>query len=439
MPRQTKRQPPVHFDICELVSQAIVSRIKAALEHRVDQHEVDLLDELSQACALLSCVTKVARLALAEDTTFRYFYAFLRYARSGSLVGQHVCRFNDHMLGVRLFEGEFGAGPRNPDRYKVASVQFILTDRRTSARLLCRADESDLAAWGERYGTELNVPPRVSMFVARARWLAQAAARNKPQHIHQCGICGCAFLKDKRSSRGPTRTAQPVVPNVFGLGSALAQHIAERAESSDEEEEAPPTPRSATDVYWRLASCSTLSELPPVELCSAQCARNYDAFLARAFPVDSAEAELYEFTHKVGLPRVAGALRAAFKRNINFDKKLRTAGRLFKGASGLPVDEATILRVHRDITDMLNVDTGLLMAAAAIAESPATAIGRRLAATGDCWRSEGRGFGPELERVKAIYRRHKRALEPLVTNQLRPPDWLRRVKEGATDVFAMRR
>ena len=55
MPRQTKRPPPVHFDICELVSQAIVSRIKAALEHRVDQDEVDLLDELSQACALLSC------------------------------------------------------------------------------------------------------------------------------------------------------------------------------------------------------------------------------------------------------------------------------------------------------------------------------------------------------------------------------------------------
>lgn len=99
------------------------------------------------------------------------------------------------------------------------------------------------------------------------------------------------------------------------------------------------------------------------------------------------------------------------------------------------VDEDLASRIHSNIVDMLNVDLGMLCAAAYIAESPSASIARVLPGTYDDWRSETRKWTRPLEIVKGLYLQHFKNRHILVYDETRLPPWLSKVREKATLMF----
>jgi len=168
------------------------------------------------------------------------------------------------------------------------------------------------------------------------------------------------------------------------------------------------------------------------------CFQGYTEKLRFVLPISAQEVESYEATcvtaGKIGLARIASACRAAFKRNTAIARTLRLARRSSMLTNNV-VDEDLASRIHSNIVDMLNVDLGMLCAAAYIAESPSASIARVLPGTYDDWRSETRKWTRPLEIVKGLYLQHFKNRHILVYDETRLPPWLSKVREKATLMF----
>jgi hypothetical protein len=189
--------------------------------------------------------------------------------------------------------------------------------------------------------------------------------------------------------------------------------------------------------YWASACPGVVVTVPPLNACSSFCIQRHAADLRRILPITDHDVESYESTRipteKVGLARVASACRVAFKRNAAISRTLRTTRR--QRVANPIVCTALACRIHANIIDMLNVDLAILLAAAAIAESPSASIARALPGTHGAWRSDPRKWTRALEIAKSVYMQYAKSDRSLVYDETRLPLWLSKIHERALSMF----
>ena len=226
--------------------------------------------------------------------------------------------------------------------------------------------------------------------------------------------------------------SNPVLNELFGEPATSSD------EESDDEEESPPQYQAAS--YWATLSPKPLTTLPRRVFCSLACSLAYEQELLEAVPVRVSEAETHETfssaAGKVGLARTLASTRAAFKRNDAASRALREAARSAKKRPFSTTPFNLVARMHSHIVDVLNIDLGMLCAAAALAESPGACQGRLLPATAPGWReSDVKKHRLAIERIKALYTKYHRSSDGLARDERFPPVWLRKVRDEAPRMF----
>ena len=96
-------------------------------------------------------------------------------------------------------------------------------------------------------------------------------------------------------------------------------------------------------------------------------------------------------------------------------------------------------RVHAVVKNMLNVDIGVLHAANAVTASIPLLRGRLVPPLHMSWRAKPEVYGSALDRVRAIYNKHKCKSEPLFVNLIQPPAWANKLKDKAVQIFPAER
>jgi hypothetical protein len=225
----------------------------------------------------------------------------------------------------------------------------------------------------------------------------------------------------------------------------LVDLFGEQGVSSSEEEEEDEEDENEPPVasYWSTLSPRPLTALPRRTFCSLACSLAYEDEIRSAIPIRVSDAETHESfssaSGKVGLARVMASTRAAFKRNDAASRALREAMRALKKRQSHTVKFDVFNRMHQNIIDALNIDLGILYAAASLAESPEACVNRQLPATAPGWRDgDVKKFLRAIERVKSIYLQHYKTGEGLARDERFPPRWLLKVKEAATGLFPAR-
>jgi hypothetical protein len=233
--------------------------------------------------------------------------------------------------------------------------------------------------------------------------------------------------------------------NIGGMAQSnpMIDLFGEPLTSSDEEDDDEDPSTTQTPSYWASLSPYPIASLPRRVFCSLACSLAYDDELASAVPVRVTDAETSEHfssaSGKVGLARTLASTRAAFKRNDVASRALREASRTLRKRHSSTIKVETILKMHKNIIDVLNVDLGLLYAAASLAESPGACANRQLPATTPGWREcDLKKFGRAIERVKATYVKHWTERDGLARDERFPSKWLVKVREEAAQMFPVR-
>lgn len=371
-----------------------------------------------------------------SDARLKYYRFFYHTLIANCILPR---RFLDGTFGVELFAGDYGAGPGDQARFAILGPKDVLQDRVTSAQRLSQLSEQEVRRKAAKYmAADLpdSVGVRVAAFVGRARFLVQSRMQNNPQWRIICNLatCSCSMLCSNGAMPGGVAQANPVLNDLFG------EPMTSSEEESDDDENTPPPHPVAS--YWSTLSPKPLTTLPRRVFCSLACSLAYEEELCVCVPVRISEAENFETyssaNGKLGLSRTLASTRAAFKRNDAASRSLREAMRTVKKRSESTIPNALIARMHSNIIDVLNVDLGLLYAAAALAESPGCCNGRILPATAPDWReADVRKFHRAIERVKSIYVAHWREKDGLARDERFPPPWLRKVREEAPRLFSV--
>jgi len=462
--RRLKRGVPVvsmsdfqNHDIYTVVASTLVDIIKGL----VDSEQSLSWTTIEATAELVCCFSRLSQCSVAlcnacrTDATIGLYSSFVYHARL-SMYGNPnaskiTTRFYDGFSKVSLLTGCAGVGPHaDMHRFNALGVKDIVQDRFKTAKKLCDLDTPRLSSACNKYvPTDLpsGTGRRVASFLGRARLLAQHAARNNPSLTCSCNHFECLRpMLDMYASgtAASLHSTQASVQDVFGVQAPVANAANAFDDNSSEDEEdedatiAQEPTRCVCTGYWASACPGVVTALPPRKFCSLACFQGYTEKLRFVLPISAQEVESYEATcvtaGKIGLARIASACRAAFKRNTAIARTLRLARRSSMLANNV-VDEDLASRIHSNIVDMLNVDLGMLCAAAYIAESPSASIARVLPGTYDDWRSETRKWTRPLEIVKGLYLQHFKNRHILVYDETRLPPWLSKVREKATLMF----
>lgn len=381
----------------------------------------------------LELVSKGIRHTIRQNVRLE-FYRFFFHTSSKSNVPM---RFLDATFGVSLFDGSFGLGPREPDRFNVVSPNEVVKDRvKTGARLMDLDVEQVVKRSANYQPNDLpsGVGPRVAAFVGRARFLTQFRASRRPEWVATCSLatCSCRLL-----TQDPNATQSN--PAMNGLAPPTAESSSDEDDDDglfdNYDEHEPPKP------YWVNLSPRPITVLRSGCFCSMACHLAHESELAAAVPIRVADAETHEsvgsVVGKTGLGRTLASTRAAYKRNDSSARALREAMRNFKKKATKTIRLETVERMHTDIVDVLNIDLGLLVAASELAASPTNCYNRDIPGTYEHWRNDAKKWRHAIELVKSIYIRYQKDTV-IVRDERFPPAWLRKVKEKAAELFPVR-
>lgn len=256
-------------------------------------------------------------------------------------------------------------------------------------------------------------PRPVNLWVKRARAVAVGLKWVKPaSHCVACANQNCK------------REFYVGSPNEMWANAPLKQAEDDEDDCSDEEE-------NSSEAYWRTASCASAAVEPsPRRFCSRACCHEFDAHLKRIMPVTPEELEPDDNCAKFGRTRVATAFDMALKRNEVAARKLRIVN-----SGGLPPNLAIAKpeleeRIEKCVCS-LNVDLGVLHAAATVAESAQLSKNRLLPGSKIYWRHDPLFFVRVLTEVTRIYQKAKRK-EGIVSSLLTKPRFLEKIELQAS-------
>jgi hypothetical protein len=357
----------------------------------------------------------------AQLPYYRFYYYSMLTTQTSPM------RFLDKTFGVTLFTGCFGDGPSEPAKFDVMNVRDALHDRTKIARKLVGMDNVAVKRCKRYVPRDLPVAvsARVAAFVGRARMVAQRLAARHPALCVPCarGGCGRSLLYDRS------------MPPIGNEDAPIVQDMdSDDTSGTDKEEE---DDVDMGSEYWQMLTTRPPAKLPPRVFCSRACACAYDDEVAQAVPVRLCDLETnYHCSEgKTGLSRVAIEARRCFARNAAVARALRVAMRSFERRRCSTLSKDTVERFHRDVTDTLNVDLALVYAAAAIAESPAACVARRLPATSPAWREDAKAWRLAVRAIQQVYERSWRPSDGLACDDRLPAGWLRQVRNRACVLF----
>lgn len=427
MPSKNLKRPSTPFPdaiVCDTLQLLFTSLLDAVELCARDGRELELL---ARALLKLEVVNKGIRALIHENDRLRYYRFFYHTTFYHATTPR---RFLDGVFNVSLLHGDYGQGPPQPERFDVLTARQILQDRVNTAKRLTLLNMPAVVQKSRNYlATDLpvNTGPRIRAFVGRARFLTQRRAATVPESVCTCQLATCSrqFLCD--AATPGAMQPNPVLDELFG----------DTLSESDHESDDGVQPIAS---YWSSLSPKPLTTLPKRVFCSARCAAAYEAELTTAVPVTIANAEFFEerssASTKRGLARLLASVRAAYKRNDAAARALREALRTVKKRPVTTIKLELFVKMHQNIVDVLNIDLGILSAAAVLAEAGANAcVGRVLPATSSGWREEDvRRWRRAIERVKALYLKYYRN-EGLACDERFPPHWLAKCKAEADNLF----
>ena len=434
MPKSKSRRNDVThaFPIDQLLNSLVEMLIVAIDEFHESTAEQEKRDAVATAIRSLKCTSRANRSLLLADGRLHFYLFFYHTLNTNNALPR---RFLDATFGVSLLTGSFGRGPSETQRFAVLTPKDVLQDRLNTARRLASLDVNEVLHRSSKYMPEDlpdGVGPRVSAFVGRSRFITQIRAQDQPGWVVTCGLgsCSCRFLCSERGN-----VAGPSLVDLFGE---------QGVSSSEEEEDEEDVTEAPIASYWSQLSPRSLTALPRRTFCSLACSLAYEDEIRSAIPIRVSDAETHESfssaSGKVGLARIVASTRAAFKRNDAAARALRESMRdVRKRQAHNTVKPEIYNRIHQNIIDVLNIDLGLLYAAASLAESPEACVNRQIPATIPGWREgDFKKFLRAIERVKSIYTQHYKTAEGLARDERYPPKWLIKVREAATGLFPVR-
>ena len=384
------------------------------------------LSSVHKAIKLYLMLDKMSRATVMASGVLKYYMFFYE-----SLAQKPSARFQDCVFGVSLFSGSFGSGHVNMERFSNINSTQLLLDRQKTAAKLCVYDDLLIHARTSKY-IPSDIPEGVSMrvaaFVGRARLLTQCCAINST-------TCSCCNQRTFETMGEVPRMGHSI-PSVIGADDA---HYGQGSESDDEEDDEYLTfgQKHRRPSYWTLLIPGTVQTLPTTVFCSTSCALQYQSELAIAIPVDIQSIASDENTIRAtGLGRIAASLRAVTSRNEKVFRALRQARSTFRKRQLTALRPETVDMLHKNITDLLHIDLGMLTAAAMIAESAVVARGRTLPGTSAAWRSDRTAWVKAVERVKGVFQAHA-GRSSSRCDPRNPPVWLRKVKDDALNIFPL--
>lgn len=398
--------------LCEGLDSELPARNAAVDARRLDA----AIDALSSTC-------KFCRHLATSSPRLRFYSSFARSL--GPYDPEKL--FLEDVKNIDIWTGDYGFGPRGV--METLTIPAILKDRHISAKHLLSFDYERLRLRTSHYAPNdlpRDVGLRVKVFVGRARALARRFVVANPGMLEACQMCG------RWSVRGPVQHLQARRQ----LVDATVVDTSDEDDASDQDLESP-------NDFWMSSSpalVSFLQETPAPHACCAGCAAKFKVDYRAAVPVTAAFLNDFEARRvpasKTGLARVTATASALQQRNAAAVRSLREARRSHKEKRPMGLSIRVIERLHELILDMLNVDLAMILAAAALAESPIFSASRSLPACSAVWREYPERWMPAVERVRAIYYEFggpRTREKPL--SWFDQPRWLRVAIERAPDIF----
>tara|TARA_B100001559_G_scaffold14980_2_gene12704 strand:- start:768 stop:1940 length:1173 start_codon:yes stop_codon:yes gene_type:complete len=382
-----------------------------ALEHSLVRLVCGDCDHFFELVHVLPCVSKAFYAAAKADPRLPFMIAYY----TASMNPPATYFFGGVPRAVNLFQGNVPAETAGDLPLEVVaklSYTGVLSDRKASAKML--RDESDsriekLARTNTPADLPAGVPPRVAIFVARLRAVAQALQVAK----NVSNFCEC----EHRGCRQRFFRAPGVVAASSDLGGK--QTRAETQPSQD---------------YWNLLGNRKAEAASQRRFCSPECCKQFHAELDCALPKLTGKRLDVEADPGVELSphsRVLAGLRAAAKRNEEFARHLRTAKpRQLRACSKAVYRELAEQRVRQ-----LNLDFLLLYASSVLAESKSLSAGLVLAGTQVRWRNRPQFVAAPAKRIEQIYDRYHRDRAVVLYNLLLSSQLLQKVKEYSLMLF----
>ena len=361
-----------------------------ALEHCTEASAQRLAELIATAASPRSrerCVRLLAALPLTcrglrdkarQDSRIAWLLFYERCRRGASASTGHF--LDGVAYGVPLFAGNTAFNLLDADLRRLR-LSDVIEDRFTTVASLeaMPSDSAKLAALAHAHALldlPAGLPSRVHVLVSRARAVCQGLRRVKPAaNFAQCRNLACSRLFYAGAHGEATRIV---------------------------DDEAFPLPEALDSGYWLAAAGGPGLKAPACHFCARECCRQWRReFEAALPPVEEAVLASDARSRKEGRSRVPEALRVALKRNEVAARAMRGSDkgkRRFAAVSGSDIAKEKARRVR-----MLNVDVGLLYAAAAVADSAALSAGKALPGSSEGWRERVGLFAKPLKLVRNIY------------------------------------
>jgi hypothetical protein len=366
-----------------------------------------------------------------QSPVLKYYHSFADSLRQFD----PLMHFLEGIKHINVFEGHYGDGPKNTTKFQNITKTGLLRDRFNTAQQLTLLDTWQLNSRVLHYrpsDVPTAVGTRVAVFIGRVRSLAQIYANRHADEMQECSICG------KMTIRGAQQNLHSEEPS-----STSNDFVVNSDEDDDDEFECN---SAGTASFWKIAGpelATFLQTTHAPNTCCVACESAYSDEFRQAVPITAEFLDNWEARHVPahchGLSRVFTTAKVLQRRNAACVRALREARRQCKANTKASISINVIERIHELLMDMLNVDLAVVLAAAALAESPIMCTTRMLPACSAVWREDAARWKNVIQRVRAIYfdqSGHRQREKPLTF--LDQPKWVRHVIDCAPELFPQR-
>jgi hypothetical protein len=376
-----------------------------ALQHailRVTEGDADFF-ELAHT---LACTTRALTAVAKLDLRFPYLIAYFSALAENS----HSFFYDGIPAAVDLLHGDVpDATARSlPPQVAQHTLASVLLDRTALAIRLSRMSDKEAEKLASSYTpSDLppGVPPRVAVFIARARGVVRAL-QSSP------AASNFVVCENKACKQRFFRAGTSVSVSIDLGGHAVAEP------SSD---------------YWSLLVNTRPDPPPERRFCSKRCCTAFNCELDAAVP--RLRGKRLDVEPDPGLEisaqaRVLAGLRKAAKRNEEFARAIRGSKPSFKACTKTAYKSRLESTVRK-----LNLDFLLLYSSSVLSESRSLSRGLVLAGGRVRWRNRPNFVAAAARKIAVLYEKFHRDPSTVLHNLLLSSLLLQKLKEQSLSIF----
>jgi len=374
------------------------------------QHGILRLSEgdplLFELVHVLSCTTRALHAIGKLDERLPFFIAY-----HTALAGKNRVFFAAGTpMAIGLFDGDVPEATARALPAQVAkhTLTSIIFDRHATALRLDKMKDTEAAHLATTYTPQdlpPGVPPRVAIFVARARAVVRALQSSPAAaNFRVCEHTACK----QRFFRAPS-----------GVSASADLGGRNVVEPSNE--------------YWTLLGNTRPDPPHECRFCSPHCSLTFNTELDKAVPrlagkwLDVEPDPGVEMSMQT---RVLAGLRKAAKRNEEFARAIRSSKPSFRACSKAAYRERLETTIRK-----LNLDFLLLYSASILAESRSLSQGLVLPGSRVRWRNRAAFVACSAKKIATLYERFHRDRSLVLHNLLLSSQLLQKAKEQSLSIF----